>query len=135
MQLMLDTCVCIAVIRRSPGSVLDRLLAHPVGSVGVSAITLAELELGVAKSRDAAKNRDALARFMLPLEVAPFDERAAAAYGPIRARLEAEGQSIGSLDMLIAAHALGLAVPLATTNPREFQRISGLEVFDWLPVP
>ncbi len=132
MQLMLDTCVCISVIRRSPGVVLARLLARPVGSVGISAITLAELELGVAKSREAARNRQALARFLLALEVAPFDERAAAAYGPVRARLEGQGRSIGSLDMLIGAHAVGLGVPLATTNARELARIDGLEVLDWM---
>ena len=132
MQLMLDTCVCVAVIRRSPASVLERLLAHPVGSVGISAITLAELELGVAKSREAARNREALARFLLALEVASFDEPAAAAYGPVRAQLEAEGRSIGSLDMLIGAHAHSLAVPLATTNAGELRRIHGLEVLDWL---
>jgi tRNA(fMet)-specific endonuclease VapC len=132
MHLMLDTCVCAAVIRRSPAAVLERLLVHPVGSVGISAITLAELDLGVAKSRDRARNREALARFLLALEVAPIDEAAAAAYGPIRARLEAEGRTIGSLDMLIGAHAHSLAVPLATTNAGEFRRIAGLEVLDWL---
>jgi tRNA(fMet)-specific endonuclease VapC len=131
MKLMLDTNVCIYLIRERPPSVLERFASHAVGDIGISVITLAELEYGVSKSSRPARNREALAQFIAPLEVASFDRRATAAYGKLRTTLEKKGQSIGSMDLLIAAHALSLDVRLITRNVREFGRVPGLSVEDW----
>jgi len=132
MKWMLDTNICIYLIKERPVSVLERFAAHPVGDLGLSAITLAELDYGIAKSARPAKNREALGAFISPLEIAPFDRAAAASYGRIRAQLEAKGRLIGSLDLLIAAQALSLEVGLVTHNAREFGRVPGLMIEDWV---
>ena len=131
MRLMLDTNICIYLIKEQPASVLDRFTAHPVGAIGVSVITLAELEYGVAKSSRPARNRAALEQFVSPLEVAPFDRDATSVYGRVRAQLEKKGQPIGSMDLLIAAHAISLDVRLITHNVKEFRKVPGLRIEDW----
>lgn len=132
MRFMLDTDSCIALIKRKPGTILRRLMSLSPGEAGISAITLAELRYGVAKSTQNEKNRLALDEFLLPLEVADFDELAAASYGSVRAALEKAGTPIGPLDTQIGAHALSLGAILVTHNSREFRRIPGLAVEDWL---
>ena len=131
MKLMLDTNVCIYLIKKHPPSVLERFSSHPVGDIGISVITLAELEYGVSKSGSPARNREALEQFVSPLEVAAFDRHATAAYGRLRTTLEKRGQPIGSMDLLIAAHALSLAVRLITHDVKEFGRVPGLRIEDW----
>ena len=131
MKLMLDTNTCIDLIRRHPRSVLERFASHAVGDIGISVMTLAELEYGVSRSSRPARNRVALDQFISPLDVAPFDRQATASYGRLRAALDKKGQSIGSMDLLIAAHAISLGVRLITHNVREFRRVSGLLVEDW----
>ena len=132
MKFMLDTNICIYIIKRQPGSVLGRVESHPVGDIGISVITLAELEYGVSKSSKPARNRDALEQFVSSLEVAPFDRQATVAYGKIRALLEKKGDLIGSMDLLIAAHAVTLGIRLVTNNVREFKRVPGLRVENWV---
>jgi tRNA(fMet)-specific endonuclease VapC len=129
---MLDTDTCIALIKRRPPEIIQRLQAKAVGDVGMSSITLAELRHGVARSGRRDQNRAALDQFMLPLDIAPFNELAAGAYGNIRAELERNGLPIGPLDTLIAAHALSLNIVLVTHNTREFKRVKGLRLDDWL---
>ena len=131
MKLMLDTNICIYLIKEHPASVLDRFASHPVGDIGVSVITLAELEYGIAKSSRPARNRAALEQFVSPLEIASFDRRATAAYGRLRTILERKGQPIGSMDLLIAAHATSLDVRLITHNVKEFGKVPGLRIEDW----
>lgn len=131
MELMLDTNVCIYLIKEHPPSVVERFATHAVGDIGISVMTLAELEYGVSKSGRPARNREALDQFISPLEVAPFDRQATAAYGKLRTTLEKKGRTIGSMDLLIAAHALSLDVRLITRNIREFGRVPGLRVEDW----
>ncbi len=131
MELMLDTNVCIYLIKEHPPSVVERFATHAVGDIGISVMTLAELEYGVSKSRRPARNREALDQFISPLEVAPFDRQATAAYGKLRTTLEKKGRTIGSMDLLIAAHALSLDVRLITRNIREFGTVPGLRVEDW----
>ena len=131
MKLMLDTNICIYLIKEHPASILKRFASHPVGEIGISVITLAELEYGVTKSSRPAKNREALEQFVSPLEVASFDRLATAAYGRLRTALEKKGQPIGSMDLLIAAHAIGLDVRLITHNVKEFGRVPGLRIDDW----
>lgn len=128
---LLDTNVCIHIIRRRPQAVLRRFEDYGVGEVGVSSVTVAELRYGAEKSSRAEQNLEALSRFLLPLEVLAFGEEAAAAYGWVRAELERAGTPIGPLDTLIAAHAVSVSVPLVTNNTREFWRVSELEVEDW----
>ncbi len=131
MELILDTNICIHIIKEHPASVLERFASHAVGDIGISVITLAELEYGVSKSSRPTKNREALDQFISPLEVAPFDRSATVACGKLRATLEKKGQSIGSMDLLIASHALSLGVRLITHNVREFGRVPGLRIEDW----
>jgi tRNA(fMet)-specific endonuclease VapC len=128
---LLDTNVCIHVIRRRPPKVLRRFEQYEVGEVGVSSVTAAELSYGAEKSVAPEQNREALGAFLLPLEILAFGEEAAAAYGHVRAALEKAGTPIGPLDTLIAAHAVGLGVTLVTNNVREFSRVPGLELEDW----
>jgi len=131
LKLLLDTNICIYIIKQQPDAVLQRFLEYQVGDIGISSITLAELRYGVAKSRQREKNAKALDEFIIPLEIAGFDEEAAQAYGDIRATLEKDGTPIGAMDMLIAAQALSLGLPLVTHNTREFSRIPALSVIDW----
>jgi tRNA(fMet)-specific endonuclease VapC len=132
MRYLLDTNICVQIIRRKPSELLSRLTALPVGDVGLSTITAAELHVGVQKSRDPARNAEALTLFLLPLEVAAFDYAAAEAYGRIRAALESAGTPIGPLDTLIAGHAASLDVILVTDNVAEFSRVPGLRIENWL---
>ncbi len=134
MKVMLDTNICIAIIKRKPPQVLKRFTAYKVGEIGISWVTLAELEFGVAKSQHVERNQAALDEFVLPLEIANFDREAARTYGQVRAMLEKKGPPIGSLDTMIGAHALALGATLATNNTGEFSRIKGLTVVDWLNI-
>jgi tRNA(fMet)-specific endonuclease VapC len=131
MNFMLDTNTCIFLIKRKPAKVLARFSRHAVGDIGLSSITLAELQYGTAKSSQPEKNQQALSEFLLPLEIAEFDQKAATIYGVVRATLEKEGTPIGSLDTLIGAHALSLGATLVTNNTKEFKRIPKLKVADW----
>lgn len=131
MKFMLDTNICIYIIKQRPETVLERFASHPVGDIGISAITLAELEYGASKSGNPTRNREALEQFASPLEVAAFDQPATVTYGKIRTVLEKKGRPIGPMDMLIAAHALSLEARLVTNNAKEFKRVRGLRVENW----
>ncbi|OGR00183.1 MAG: twitching motility protein PilT [Deltaproteobacteria bacterium RIFOXYD12_FULL_50_9] len=131
MKLMLDTNICIYIIKQQPATVLKHFLEYQVGDIGISSITLAELRYGVAKSKQQENNGKALDEFIIPLEIVAFDEEAALAYGDIRTTLEKAGTPISAMDMLIAAHALAQRVTLVTNNIREFSRIPGLSIIDW----
>ena len=106
-----------------------RLLAYAVGDVGVSAITAAELRYGAAMKASEAR---AVERALMSLSIAPFDAAAARVYGEVRSALRLKGTPIGPLDMLIAALAIALNLTLATNNVREFRRVPGLRVENWL---
>ena len=131
MQFMLDTNLCIYAIKHRPPEVLAALRRHEAAGLGLSSITAAELFFGVAKS-GSLRNRSALNQFREPLEIADFDRAAAAAYGPLRAVLEAADTPIGPLDTQIAAHALALGITLVSQHPRAFSRLPGLSVADWM---
>jgi len=132
MKYMLDTNICIALIKRRPPRALRRFDRLSAGDVGISTITLAELRYGIAKSQNAERNKQALEEFLLPLEIADFDEKAASAYGTVRADLENAGRPIGPLDTQIGAHAQSLDAVLVTNNTAEFRRIKGLKSENWL---
>jgi tRNA(fMet)-specific endonuclease VapC len=131
-KVLLDTNICIYIIKRQPPAVLERFSGFAIGDVGISVVTLAELEYGVSKSRDVKRNRHALEQFIAPLEVARLDQEAAVMYGTIRAHLEQKGQPIGAMDLLIAAHARSLDVHLVTNNESEFKRVPGLRIENWV---
>ena len=132
MKLMLDTNICIAIIKQKPKDILQKFSAYQVGDICISSVTLAELRYGVAKSQYQEKNKAALDEFILPLEVAEFNEVTAMFYGKLRATLEKQGTPIGALDTMIGAHTLSLNLTLITNNTKEFNRISGLKVIDWI---
>ena len=131
MKFMLDTDTCIYVINRKPQKVFERFREHRIGDIGISVITLSELRYGAEKSIQPEKNLMALSGVVAPLEILTYSEEEAETYGRIRADLDSKGEPIGSMDMLIAAHALGQDVTLITNNPREFSRVSGLRVESW----
>ncbi len=130
-RFLLDTNICIYIINRQPEAVFKHFAGLQAGEVAISSITGSELHYGVAKS-GSARNRQALEKFIAPLEVLPFDEAAMREYGQVRARLEKKGTPIGALDTLIAAHALALDVVLVTNNLREFKRVPGLKLENWV---
>ncbi len=132
-MILLDTNICIYVINMRPPQVLARFREYRLGEIGICSVVAAELAYGVAKSRS-ARNRRALEMFLAPLEVLPFDQAAVWAYGDLRASLEREGQPIGALDTMIAAHALSVDAPLVTHNTREFARVPGLRLENWVTV-
>ena len=132
MKVLLDTDTCIHLIRRRSPEVVHRIKRYTPGDIGISSITLAELSFGVAKSNQPEKNAAALNEFIMPLDVAHFDDRAAWVYGRVRAALEKSGVAIGALDTLIGAQALSLGVALVTHNTREFSRIATLRLVDWI---
>ena len=129
---LLDTNICIALIKQRPPELIGKLQKHKPGDVAISSITLAELRFGISKSKQSERNRAALDQFLIPLEVLPFDEAAAEAYGNIRATLEINGTPIGTLDTLIAGHALSVKAAVVTNNVREFSRVEGLRVENWI---
>lgn len=128
---LLDTNVCIYLKRRRPPHVTERFTELSAGDVGISSITLAELEYGVSKSSHHDRDRATLDELLQLLVVAPFDESAAAHYGDVRATLERAGTPIGPFDTQIAAHARSLGVTLVTHNTSDFTRVPGLKLEDW----
>lgn len=132
MRVLLDTNVCIYVIREHPAEVLRRFEEYTVGDIAVSSITVAELYFGARMSLRPAQNERALEQFLLPLEVVEFGHEAAVAYGTIRAVLEKRGTPIGPLDTLIAAQAVSMNLTLVTNNIREFERVPDLSLDNWV---
>lgn len=131
MKYMLDTNICIYVIKKMPPAVIHRFMEHDVRDICVSSITYAEMMHGVEKSQAKERNRIAYMLFMSALTVLDFDAAAAQEYGKIRADLEMKGTPIGPMDMLIAAHAKSQGLTLVTNNTREFIRVEGLALENW----
>lgn len=131
MEYLLDTNICVYIIKRKPINVFAKFKELSIGSVGISSITLAELHYGIEKSLFPDKNREALEKFLTPIEIIDFGFEASNEYGKIRAELERKGTPIGPLDMLIAAHAKSLNVILVTNNEREFERVTNLKIENW----
>ena len=128
---MLDTNICIYLMKHQPPQVRARFAECFVGDVVISAITLAELEFGVACSGDArGMSQAALDRLLEDILVAPFEARAARAYGPVRAANRERKK--GALDKLIASHALSLGVTLVTNNEADFRGFAGLVIETWI---
>ena len=131
LRYMLDTNLCIRVLRDRPQSIRERFNAEADG-LSISTTVLAEILHGAAKSTRPIENRNEVERFANRLEVLPFDANAAAHAGDIRARLEREGRQIGGYDVLIAGHARSRGLIVVTGNLGEFTRVDGLRCEDWL---
>ena len=130
MTYLLDTNTCVYAIKREP-SVLRTLQEHGPDDFGISAITVAELWFGAAKSSRPRETRSSVDAFLEPFEILPFTIEAADDYADIRLELEKGGRPIGERDLLIAATARSRRLIVVTSNVREFDRVSGLEVEDW----
>lgn len=132
MRYMLDTNICIYLIKKKPESVLKNLNLHMDEGIAISVITLAELKHGVESSQYPEKNAIALNQFLSIVDILLFDDDAAAEYGKICATLRRQGTPIGVMDMLIAAHAKAKGLILVSNNVKEFARIEGLELKNWV---
>jgi tRNA(fMet)-specific endonuclease VapC len=132
MHFLIDTNICIYIMNNHPPEVTRRFKNTEVGDVGVSSITISELQYGISKSKRKKENQQRLDEFLIPFEILPYDEIASICYGEIRAKLEERGVVIGPLDLLIAAQALSRELVLITNNEKEFKRIQSLKVEDWV---
>jgi len=129
---MLDTNICIYIQRRKPPQVLQRFKAMRYGDAVISLITWGELLYGAAKSQNPQKVREALTEFVSLVPVMPMAPDTGVVYGELRTALERQGQPIGNNDLWIAAHALSAGLILITNNMREFARVPGLRVENWV---
>ncbi|MGF1673777.1 MAG: type II toxin-antitoxin system VapC family toxin [Rivularia sp. (in: cyanobacteria)] len=120
MKFLLDTNTCIYIIKNKPPQVLHKFQTFNISDIGISSITVAELEYGVYKSQRQEKNKLALTQFLIPLEIVNFDENCTNLYGKIRTELENKGIVIGAMDMLIASQAMSLGLTLVTKILKSF---------------
>ena len=132
MTYLLDTNTCIYIINKKPSAVIKRIQTKQPEEIAISTITQAELEYGVARSRLPDRNRVALLEFLFPFFLLDFDQMAASQYGLVRSFLESKGKPIGPLDMLLAAQAKSRDLILVTNNEREFRRVEGLRIENWV---
>jgi len=129
---LLDTNICIYIIKKKPVDVLKTVKTKSKKDIYISSITVAELEYGVAKSRFPEKNKIALIGFLSIFTILPFDDADAVEYGIMRAELEKKGKIIGPMDLLLAAQAKKKRLIIVTNNTREFERLEGLKIENWV---
>ncbi|MDA0225939.1 MAG: PIN domain-containing protein [Proteobacteria bacterium] len=128
---LLDTNTCVYIVRRRPEAAFRRLSAAPPGSVALPAIVAFELEVGALRA-EGRRYSEAVRAFIASLDVLPLEDGAREAYGRLRTALERRGEIIGAHDMLIAAQALALDATLVTNDEREFRRVRGLKIENWV---
>jgi tRNA(fMet)-specific endonuclease VapC len=131
MKYLIDTNICIYVMNKRPKKIIQKFKQFEPGEIGISTITVSELQYGIAKSKHQERNQLRLREFLAPLEILDYDEEAAEAYGDIRFQLEKRGRPIGPLDLLIAAQAASRGLILVTNNDKEFNRIKKVKVENW----
>lgn len=134
MNYLLDTNICIYIIKKKPPVVLKQVQSKQPGQIAISTITVAELEYGITRSVYPDRNRVALLEFLLPFTILDFDHAASAQYGQIRSLLESRGRPIGPMDLLLAAQARAHSLVLVTNNEKEFKRVEGLRIENWAKV-
>jgi len=132
MHYLLDTNICIYLIKKHPPEILRRFREHAPQDVAIATITLFELQYGVEKSQYRQRSQDALIKFLLPLNLLDLDRLAAEEAALVRTQLEKKGISIGPYDLLIAGLARSRDLTLVTNNTREFKRIVGLRLENWI---
>ncbi len=131
LRFMLDTNICIYVIKNRPASCREKFNTHS-GAMAISSVTLAELMYGAMKSAKPDSNMRTVEEFSARLTVLDFDTNAAGHYGDIRSVLETQGKVIGPYDMMIAGHTRSQGLILVSNNTREFERIEGLRLENWV---
>jgi len=131
MKFLLDTDTCIYLLKKHPKT-LTRFRVENASNLGISSVTVFELLTGVEKCEDPQRERSKLDMLRAGLQTFDFDEAAASAAAKVRAALERKGQVIGPYDALLAGHALELGRTMVTLNTREFKRVPGLKVEDWV---
>ena len=131
MKYILDTNICIYIIKKKPEQVIRKLSKIDPSTIALSAVTWSELVYGAEKSENREHNLDALNDFVVPFEILPWTITEAKTAGEVRARLAKLGTPIGPFDCQIAAHALSLDLILVTNNEKEFKRVRGLKVENW----
>lgn len=131
-RFLLDTNICIYLLRSRPASVVERFRRHRAGDLAMSAITFGELQFGAAKSTQVKAVREGLKRLRTLLPIISIDEAVADRYGALRAALESRGTPIGGNDLWIAAQSLAHKFTLVTNNEREFRRVPELKVQNWV---
>ncbi len=128
---LLDTSLCILIIRKAPAKLLKRLDDCDPDEVALSAVTLSELTYGVSASAGSPKNREALELFLSAFQVLDYTAQAALAYGQVRSALAQKNVPIGAMDLMIAAHALSLGATLVSSEPKPFRAVPSLVVENW----
>ena len=128
---MLDTNAIIMAVRHPEWPIYPKIKEHLGKDLCISAVTYGELEYGIRKSANPEKNRLAITKILLGIQILDFDSRAAVHFGDIFAELESKRIRIGDRDTMIAAHARSLGYTVVTNNTREFSRVKGLNVEDW----
>jgi len=131
-QYMLDTDICSYIIREKPIKVFERFESLDMDQLCISVVTYAELIYGVEHSSSKKINRSIVNDFVNHLNIMEWDKFAAEHYGKIRAFLQANGDIIGAMDMMIAAHAVSLKMTLVTNNEKHFKRVPKLNVENWV---
>ena len=129
---LLDTNICIYIIKKKPMEVLKILKKKSKKDIFISSITIAELEYGVAKSMYPEKNKISLIEFLSIFNILNFDDKDAVEFGAIKSKLEKSGKIIGPMDLLLSAQAKSKKLILVTNNIREFERIEGLRIENWV---
>ena len=129
---LLDTNICIYILKNKPVKVLEKFKKFNIGELKLSSITVAELYFGAYNSSYIEKNISVIERFLIPFEIVNFDEKAAMEYGKVKAKLRKKGNIIGELDMQIASIAISNNLILVTNNIKEFARIENLEFENWI---
>jgi len=129
---LLDTNICIYLIKKRPPQALEHFSRHSPKEVAISIITIFELEYGVQKSQYQQRTRDAMVKFLSPLNVLNLDRSSIRESAAIRAQLETKGLPIGPYDLLIAGLARSQGITLVTNNTAEFERVEGLSLENWV---
>lgn len=132
MRFLLDTNICIYIAKRKPAQVLSRFTQMKPGDVGMSIVTYLELVYGALKSQAIEANLARIGQLEVLIPAQPLNVGVAGHYGRLRAELEAAGTPIGAYDLMIAAHALSLGLTLVTNKVREYSRVNGLRVENWV---
>lgn len=131
MTYLLDTDICIYILNERDDHLMERFRSVRPIDVAVSAVTLAELDYGAARSKRPEKNRERVRALLFPLTILAFDEAAAGVYGDLRAATTKKGRTVGAMDLLIAATAKAHGLTIVTNNVKEFRRFKGLKVENW----
>jgi tRNA(fMet)-specific endonuclease VapC len=119
-------------MNKRPIGIIHKFKQFDVGEIGLSTITVSELQYGASKSKNRSLNKLRIEEFLSPFEILSYDEIAAGIYGDMRLQLEKCGKPIGPLDLLIAAHALSRNLVLISNNEKEFKRVKNLKVENWV---